>query len=132
MLFKSLFLSSVIGLSVFFSGCAIKTGNEVLGKMEKSQVEQGIVKGKSTKEEIKVMFGDPTSVDFDNNSLEKWTYLHVRSDAKLINYVPYANLFASGTNDTKKTLVILFDDKGIVKNYINSDAKGETKTGLFQ
>jgi len=114
------------------TGCAVKAGNENLGKMEKSQLEQGIVKGKSTKTDVKAMLGDPDKSDFDNNSLEKWTYVHVRKDAKAVNYVPVVNWFVAGTNDTTKTLVVLFDDNGIVKNFINSDAKGETKVGLFQ
>jgi len=119
-------------LAVGFSGCAVKTGNEVLGKMDKQQLEHAIVKGKSTKADVKAILGDPNTTDFDNNGLEKWSYTHVRSDAKAINYIPLVNRFVSGTNDTKKSLVIVFDETGIVKNYINSDAKGETKGGLFQ
>ncbi|MFA6397163.1 MAG: outer membrane protein assembly factor BamE [Sulfurimonas sp.] len=121
---------ATLGLGI--SGCAVKTGNETLGKMEKSQLEQGIVKGKSTKEDVKAMLGDPDKTDFDNNSLEKWSYVHVRMDAKAVNYIPVVNWFVAGTNNTTKTLIVVFDDKGIVKNYINSDAKGETKGGLFQ
>lgn len=128
--------ASVLSVAVFtalvISGCAVKTGNETLGKMEKSQIEGGIVKGKSTKTDVKAMLGDPDKTDFDNNSLEKWTYIHVRRDAKAVNYVPVVNWFVAGTNDTTKTLVVLFDDNGIVKNFINSDAKGETKGGLLQ
>lgn len=114
------------------TGCAVKTGNEALGEMEKSQVEQQIIKGKSTKQDVKKFLGDPDKTDFDNNSLEKWTYLHTRKDAKFVNYVPVANWFVAGTNDTTKSLVIIFEDSGVVKNYITSDAKGETKGGLFQ
>lgn len=123
-------VAAMIGLGM--AGCAVKTGNETLGKIEKSQLEQGIVKGKSTKADVKAMLGDPDKTDFDNNSLEKWSYVHVRKDAKAVNYVPVVNWFVAGTNDTTKTLIVLFDNDGIVKNYINSDAKGETKGGLFQ
>lgn len=123
----------VIATSVFFTGCtAVKTGNEKLGELDKKSVEQIIVKDYTTKADIKSIFGDPDTTDFDNNSLEKWTYLHVRKASKGINYVPIVNMFVSGTNDTTKSLVIVFNDNGTVKNYINSDAKGETKGGLFQ
>lgn len=117
---------------VSMTGCAVKTGNENLGKMETSQIDAGIIKGKSTKTDIKTMLGDPDKTDFDNNSLEKWTYVHVRKDVKAVNYVPVVNWFVQGTNDTTKSLVVIFDDNGVVKNYINSDAKGETKAGLLQ
>lgn len=122
----------VVAGSLMISGCAVKTGNETLGKMEKNQIESQIVKGKSTKSDIKAILGDPDKTDFDNNSLEKWTYVHVRRDVKAVNFVPVVNWFVQGTNDTTKTLVVLFDDHGVVKNYINSDAKGETKGGLLQ
>lgn len=132
MLKKIVVVSTALMAALLISGCAVKTGNEQLGEMEKSQLEQQIVKGKSTKQDVKKLLGDPDKTDFDNNSLEKWTYLHTRKDMKAVSYVPVANWFVAGTNDTTKSLVIVFDDSGVVKNYITSDAKGETKGGLFQ
>lgn len=129
---RKIIAMSLVTLTVLTSGCAVKTGNESLGKLEKTEVDAGIIKGKTTKSQVKTMLGDPDKTDFDNNSLEKWTYIHVRKDAKAINYIPVANWFVGGTNDTTKTLVVLFDEDGVVKNYINSDAQGETKAGLFQ
>lgn len=121
-----------ITAAILTTGCAVKTGNETLGKMEKTQIDQQIVKGKSTKSDVKAMLGDPDKTDFDNNSNEKWTYVHTRKSAKGVNYVPVVNWFVAGTNDTTKTLIVLFDDSGVVKNYISSSADGETKAGLFQ
>lgn len=129
---RKIVATSVIGATIIFSGCAVKTGNENLGAMEKSEITSKIVKGKSTKQDVKALLGDPDKTDFDNNSLEKWTYIHVRKDAKFVNYVPVANWFVAGTNDTTKSLVVVFEDNGVVKNFIASDAKGETKGGLFQ
>lgn len=127
----SLFAAVAIA-ALSISGCAVKTGNETLGKMEKTELDRGIVKGKSSKEDVKAMLGDPDKTDFDNSGNEKWTYTHTRKDAKAVNYVPVVNWFVAGTNDTTKSLIVLFADNGIVKNYIVSDAKGETKGGLFQ
>ncbi|MDD3450944.1 outer membrane protein assembly factor BamE [Sulfurimonas sp.] len=124
--------SMLVATLILGSGCAVKTGNETLGAIEKSEIDTKIVKGKSTKQDVKTLLGDPDKTDFDNNSLEKWTYLHTRKDAKFVNYVPVANWFVAGTNDTTKSLVIVFEENGIVKNFITSDAKGETKGGLFQ
>jgi outer membrane protein assembly factor BamE (lipoprotein component of BamABCDE complex) len=123
-------ISAVVAMTM--TGCAVKAGNETLGKMDKSQIEHSIVKGKSTKSDVKSLFGDPDKTDFDNNGNEKWTYTHVRKDAKAVNYIPVANWFVAGTNDTTKSLIVLFSDNGVVKNFINSDAKGETKGGLLQ
>lgn len=129
---KMVLIGLAAAAAMMVTGCAVKAGNENLGKMEKNQIDNGIVKGKTTKADVKAMLGDPDRTDFDNNGNEKWTYVHVRKDAKVVNYIPVANWFIGGTNDTTKTLVVLFADNGVVKNYINSDAKGETKAGLFQ
>lgn len=124
-------IACVAVTALMFSGCALKSGNDALGKMDKTQVSNGIKKGKSTKEDVKAIFGDPEQVDLDNNGNEKWTYSYDHRDDKLINYIPYANSLAGGTNDKKKMLVILFSSHGVVKNYALSDSKGETKVGLF-
>lgn len=131
-MFTKIGLITLLSAFVVFTGCAVKTGNETLGEIEKTELDTKIIKGKTTKADIKIMLGDPDKTDFDNNSLEKWTYSHTRKDAKAVNYVPVANWFVAGTNDTIKSLVIVFEDNGIVKNFITSDAKGETKGGLFQ
>lgn len=127
---RGILFSLALGTALL-SGCAVKTGNETLGKYEKHQIDEQITKGKSTKDEVRAMLGDPDKTDLENG-MEKWTYTHKRADSKAINYIPVANWFVHGTNDTTKTVVILFDEKDVVKNYINTDAKGETKGGLFQ
>ncbi len=114
------------------SGCAVRTGNEKLARMDKREIEQRIVKGKTTKEEVRRLMGDPDKVDFDQAGHEKWEYINVHRSAKAINYVPVANWFVQGTNDTKKTLIVIFDDNGVVLNHAFSRATGETSGGLFQ
>lgn len=114
-----------------FAGCAVKTGNEKLEDVSNATVEDALKKGETTKVQVKELFGEPEEVDFMDNGLEKWTYSHKRKSAKAINYVPVASWFVSGTNDTTKTLVVLFKND-VVENYAVSTAKGETKGGLFQ
>jgi len=48
---------------------------------------------------------------------------------KAINFVPFANLVYSGTNDTKKKLVIIFDKNDKVLDYLITENKGETGFG---
>lgn len=121
---------SLLG-AAFISGCAVKTGNEKLEDVSNEKVSEFLKKDVTTKNQVKENLGEPQKVDFMSNGLEKWEYEHIRKQAKGINYVPVANWFVSGTNDTKKTLVVLFDGD-IVKNYSVATAEGETKGGLFQ
>lgn len=115
------------------AGCAAKSGNIVLENTDKAKINDGIVNGKTTKAEVKtLMEADPQNVDFDQSGHEKWTYSNVRKSAKFINFIPVVSMFGGGTNDTTKTLVIVYDNNGIVLNHVVSQAEGETKVGLFQ
>ncbi len=123
--------SSFVVAGLLLNGCAVKTGNDKLEDTTSKAIEGIIKKDTTTKNEIKNKFGEPSKVDFMANGLEKWEYEHTRKQAKAVNFIPVANWFVGGTNDTKKTLVILFDGD-IVKNYSIAVADGETKAGLFQ
>ena len=100
---------SVVLATSLFTGCAVKTGNDKLQSVTEQNIDSFIVNGVSTKKDVQSKLGGATSVDFMQNGLEKWTYLHTLKVEKGINYVPVANWFVRGTNDTKKSLVILFD-----------------------
>ena len=113
------------------TGCAVKAGHDKLEGVTSESVGKTIIKDKTTKANVKELFGEPQKVDFLANGQEKWEFLHVRKAAKGVNYVPVANWFVGGTNDTTKSLVILFEGD-IVKNYTTAVAEGETKAGLFQ
>lgn len=122
----------LLSASLVLTSCAGKSGNTKLGEMKKEEIHQIIYKGKTTKEEVRKIFGDPQSTDFDIQGHEKWTYKHVRHEVKGESYIPVVNWFSRGTDDEKKKLVIIFDDEGRVMKYAESQSNGETKVGLFQ
>ena len=128
---KTLKLASLLLCASLATGCAVKSGNDKLEDNTNESISKMITKEKSTKSNIKELLGEPQKVDFLANGLEKWEYSHLRKAAKAVNYVPVANRFVGGTNDTTKTLVILFEGD-VVKNYTTAVAEGETKAGLFQ
>jgi outer membrane protein assembly factor BamE (lipoprotein component of BamABCDE complex) len=123
--------TSLVISGILLTGCAVKTGNEKLQDVTKESVTTIIKNGSTTKAEIRNHLGEPTNVDFMDSGLEKWQYNHSRAVEKGINYVPVVNWFVRGTNDTKKTLVILFDGD-IVKNHTFSSSEGETMGGLVR
>lgn len=126
-----LLVGSILAASVLFTGCAIKTGNDKLQMVTNENVSSVIENGVSTKTEVKSKLGGPGKIDFLNNGLEKWEYYHSLKVEKGINYVPVVNWFVKGTNDTKKSLVILFDGD-IVKTHTFSSENGETMGGLVR
>ena len=116
--------------AIAISGCA-SVGNETLRKETESTVAQKIVEGKTTKTEVKAMFGSPLKTSFTDGGLEIWSYELAKMSADAINYVPLVGLFGGTASGTKKELVLLFDDKGVVKRFSMSESAVKTKTGLF-
>lgn len=114
------------------AGCAAKSGNQFLEKTSDAEIASKLIVHKTTKAEVKNHFGDPEDFDLLSDGKELWTYKFTRSEAKGINYVPYASLFYRGTNDSTRRLKVLFNKDGIVENHTFSHSKGETKMGAFQ
>ncbi len=127
----SLIASSLVLGTVLFTGCAVKTGNDRIENVTQDNILNMIEDGKSTKADVRKAFGEPRNIGFMDNGLEKWEYHHSRSVQKGVNYVPVVNLFVKGTDDTKKTLIVLFDGN-VVKTHSFSSSEGETMGGLVR
>jgi outer membrane protein assembly factor BamE (lipoprotein component of BamABCDE complex) len=127
----SLIASSLVLGTVLFTGCAVKTGNDRIENVTQDNILNMIEDGKSTKADVRKAFGEPRNIGFMDNGLEKWEYHHSRSVQKGVNYVPVVNWFVKGTDDTKKTLLVLFEGN-IVKTHSFSSSEGETMGGLVR
>lgn len=127
----SLITTSLLLGTVLFTGCAVKTGNDKIENVTQDNILSMIEDGKSTKADVRKAFGEPRNIGFMDNGLEKWEYHHSRSVQKGVNYVPVVNLFVKGTDDTKKTLLVLFEGN-IVKTHSFSSSEGETMGGLVR
>jgi hypothetical protein len=126
------YLIAVIALiaGLTLSGC-VSNGNETLRKESEASVAQKIVEGKTTKAEIKAMFGSPLKTTFTDGGLEIYSYELSKMTADAINYVPLVGLLGGTASGTKKELVILFDDQGLVKKFSMSESPVKVKTGVF-
>ena len=127
----SLITTSLLLGTVLFTGCAVKTGNDRIENVTQDNILNMIEDGKSTKADVRKAFGEPRNIGFMDNGSEKWEYHHSRSVQKGVNYVPVVNWFVKGTDDTKKTLIVLFD-RNVVKTHSFSSSEGETMGGLVR
>lgn len=125
---KNLGLSFVIVAAL--AGCA-SVGNQQLRNETQESLSQKIEKGVSTKADVQARLGSADNTSFTDAGNEIWTYRHIRSTAKAVNYIPVANWFAGGSNQDKRELVVLFDENGVVKNYTYSATQGEVRTGVI-
>jgi len=87
------------------------TGNKALWGQTEETIAKKIFPGRTTKEEVRSIFGASLKVVLTDTG-ETWTY-----ESSVVT------IFA-GSSYTRNTLVILFDDKGVVTRYsMNVDEK---------
>ena len=128
---RSAMLFIALASAFLLFGCA-SMGNKVLKEEDSASIEKKIIKGKTKKEEVRSIFGDPMSVSFRDSGNLTWRYVYTKGRSKPTNFIPIVNLFASGMKGKKKELVVLFDADGIVKDYSMSTSNIEGKAGLLQ
>lgn len=127
---KNVLICCAITAALMLTGCA-SVGNESLRKESETSVAQKIVQGKTTKSEVKAMFGSPTKTTFTDGGLEVWNYDFSNVSADAISYVPIVNLFGASASGKKKELVVMYDTADVVKRFSMSESDVTHKTGLF-
>lgn len=123
----------MIGVAMVLSltGC-INSGNQSVAKLnDDSCVQKLITNGKTTKEQVLASFGKPQEMDYSENGSVKFTYRHIRSTYKASSFVPIVGIFKSGTNDTHRQLVVVFDKNDVVEKHLFNISKSETVSGLL-
>ena len=121
----------VAGLSIaLLSGCA-SVGNESIADATSESVSAQLIKGRSTQENVRALYGDPVKTSFTDTGNEIWEYEFSRLHSKPQNFIPYVNLVSSGAEGDKKSLVIFFDKTKVVRQYTISSSKVDVSQGLI-
>jgi hypothetical protein len=94
-------------------------------------VSAQLIKGKTTQEHVRGVYGDPTKTSFTDSANEIWEYDFSRMHSKPTNFIPYVNLIHSGAEGDKKSLVIFFDRSKVVRQYTISSSKVDVSQGLI-
>ena len=113
-------------LSVFFcilllmvTACAYKSIQQGV-PITKDRVSDNIIDSKTTKQEVLLEFGSPTkTMDSEKMFFYEWTE---GSTSKMGWY--------GGTSTKTYQLIILFDDRGIVKNHRISKTSAGSQKGI--
>ena len=105
----------VLGLGLV--GCGMREGNENLSKMNLNTVKQKIVVGKTTKEGIRRLLGNPQGQGIDPHMGEYWMYSFTQTKLTASSYIPVVGLFTGGTKIKMTTIYIYFNKNGVVKKY---------------
>jgi outer membrane protein assembly factor BamE (lipoprotein component of BamABCDE complex) len=113
--FKTLVLAAMV-ITTILAGCA--TGNTSIANESAATIQQKIVKGKTTKADLRITFGEPSETGI-NEGKEYWAYQMARSNG--ISMIPFASLVTGSLGTSGKYLRITFDKKGIVESYTMSE-----------
>jgi len=123
------FLLSLITLTLLM-GCSTD-GTRALKDESHSSIHAKIQEGVTTKNQIILALGTPSDTSFTENGQEILKYEFTRYTPKLRNFIPY-NFFSLGQNGERKEVVILLDDRGIVKKLVMNEAKVERRFGIAE
>jgi len=80
-------------------------GNESIADATPESVSAQLIKGKTTQENVRGLYGDPARTSFTDSGNETWEYDFSRMHSKPTNFIPYVNLIHSGAEGDKKSLV---------------------------
>ena len=127
------YVATLLG-SLMLVACA-NTGNESMKGMTEDKAQATIVEGKTTKAQIKGMFGSPFETSYTDSGSLIWTYQYDDTSAFTVETVGSV-LFTMGlagikSEGTRNELVILFDENDVVKKFNMSNSDVETGTLLF-
>ena len=128
---KKIALFFMLALSVFaLAGCAASMGNSSIKSESNQKLSQKLIKGKTTESQVAQMFGQPESKSFAGNGDPIWSYQRNVERNGILSYVPVVGLFANAQTDTNKVLAILFNKKGIVKNWEFTNSTSHLSAGF--
>jgi len=125
----------ILVASIFVVGCASK-GSTAIKDVDEKKVRAQIVEGKTTREEVRALFGSPLETTYTDAGLEIWKYQYDDTTgftAETVGSVILTLGLAGFTEEgTRNELVILFDEDYKVKRFNMSNSDVRTGTGLFK
>lgn len=102
-------------LALFLGGCA--SSNYSVGKPFNVANVTSITNGKTTKDDLVTLFGQPYMKTPLSATQEKWIYTYVSGTSSVKSYVVTAEVSTSGTQQT----LDLFIENGVVVNHTFTD-----------
>lgn len=121
-------------ISIFLIGCA-NQGSTVLKKLTEADVNNQIVVGKTTRNEVRARFGSPLETTYTDGGLEIWKYRFEDTTgwnaANVASQTLTLGLAGSRRTGVEKELIILYNDDYTVKRFNMSASPVQRGTGLL-
>lgn len=117
-------------LSASLVGCS-STGNQQIDHLTAKEASQQIIRGQTTAAEVKADLGDPLKVSYNSAGNQQWEYDYTKLHLTTTDFVPFINAVETNARGTRKSLVILFNRRGIVEHYSLTCSRIYKHQGLF-
>lgn len=117
-------------LMMALAGCAT-VGNEKMRSETQATVDSKLFKGKTTKSEVLAFYGSADDITLSSDGSEVWKYKFSNVAPKPANFIPFVGALAGGSDLNSKTLVVLFNEQGVIKAYTFSATENEIRTGII-
>ena len=85
------------------AGC-VSSGNESIADATGATVAGQLIKGRTTRADVRKLYGDPLKTSFSANGFETWEYEFTRLQSKPTNSIHYIDLVHSGAEDPGRVL----------------------------
>jgi outer membrane protein assembly factor BamE (lipoprotein component of BamABCDE complex) len=126
----------VTGLFVLLTGCISGGNPSIRNEASTSQVKVGV----TTKEEVRMLLGKPTSIGRGSGNLppgvsipvsqqvshEVWNYTHLDVETNPAAFIPIIGLFFLSSTVSTASMTIYFDEQGIVKHFSTTEYQSES------
>lgn len=127
----------IIGISLALAGCVSRGNSAVVDQDRIAQVQLNT----STKEDVKRILGQPTSMSRHSGSyypipglppstspttVEVWSYSHIKVDVNGATFIPIVGLFAGGATSQLNIFTVVFDDQDIVRHISSTQSQGRS------
>jgi len=114
---------------VFIAVALLVSGNEKVRTETMDTVGTKVVKGTTTKDQVRSLYGEPTAVSLTDAGSEVWTYEYAHATANAASFVPIVGMFAGGSNVNKNEVVFIFDKNNVMQNYTVHASQTEVRRG---
>jgi len=119
---------AIVATAILIGGCA-SSGNEKVRTETMDTVSSKVTKGTTTKDQVKALYGEPSSVSLTDSGSEVWKYEYAHATATAVSYVPIVGLFAGGADVNKNEVVFIFDKNNVLLNYTVHASQSQTHRG---
>jgi outer membrane protein assembly factor BamE (lipoprotein component of BamABCDE complex) len=119
---------ALAALSALVFGCA-SAGNDTIRTETMDTVGTKVVRGVTTKDKIRELYGSPLNVSLTDGGSEVWNYEYTHATATAASYVPIVGLFAGGTDVSKNQVVFIFNKDGVMQNYTVHATQTQVRQG---